>query len=103
MNNNKPFDEVKMIAVKKGTLMENGCINNCGNKNFEILEENVFRCPKCGKNYIILPNLFIAALIHESELKMGVYNESGKYATETRKQVTVKTKALKPNNYHSVK
>ena len=103
MNNNKPFDGVKMIAVKKETLMEKGCINNCQNKKFETLEENVLRCPECGKNYIILPDLFIAALIHESELNMGVYNESDKYGTETRKKVTVKTKVLKPNSYHSIK
>ena len=28
MNNNnnfRPFDDVKMVAVKKGTLVENGC------------------------------------------------------------------------------
>lgn len=102
-NSNKPFDGVKMIAVKKETLLENGCINDCQNKKFEKIEDNVLRCPECGKNYIILPNLFISALIHESELTMGVYNESDKYGTVTQKEAKVRTRTLRPVSNHSTK
>ena len=101
-NNFRPFDDVKMVAVKKGTLVENGCVNNCGSRKFQIIEENVCRCSECGKNYIVLPDLFISALIHESEINMGVYNESKKYGTEIKKNVIVKSRTLKPN-YHSTK
>jgi len=105
MNNNiiRPFDDVKMVAVKKGTLVENGCVNNCGSRKFQLIEENVYRCTECGKNYIVLPNAFISALIHESEINMGVYSESKKYGTEIKKNVNVKSRTLKPNNYHSTK
>ena len=104
---NKPFEEAKTIAITKDTLTDdivlNGCVI-CGNNNFKNLDESILKCTNCGINYLITPDILVAALTCQKESILGVYKQStSKYNTTVKKIAKIKTRTLKPNSNHSIK